>query len=170
MRNLGDDAYVLRLMGESMKKEGFRVWLRDHHLNTETELKLDEATLYPFRRKGDVGMDSGRFEIVYKMTKSSIPGRLTPDDATETPSLKLYPNPARASDIKLLLRSMAPGVYTIQLLDMLGREVATSSLEHRSINGDYTILKGIRLAPGQYILRLLDADKQLKETMRMMVE
>jgi hypothetical protein len=58
----------------------------------------------------------------------------------------------------------------VQVLDMLGREVATSSLEHKSINGEYRVLKGKRLSPGQYILKLIDADKQLKETLRMMVE
>ena len=170
MRNLGNDSYILRLMGESMKKEGFRVWMRDRHLNTETELKLDEATLYPFRRTGDVGIDSGRFEIIYRMAKTSTSGTLTPDDVTETPSVKLYPNPARASDIRLSLRAITPGTYTIQVLDLSGRLVAVKSIEHGSSSGEYPVIAGLQLSRGQYILRLMDADKQLKETLWMMVE
>jgi hypothetical protein len=170
MRNLGDDAYVLRLMPESLKKDGFRVWLKDRHLNTATELKTEGENLYPFRRTGDVGIDSARFEIVYRMTKTSTLGTLTPEDATETPSAKLYPNPARASDIKLSLHAMAPGSYRVQILDLSGRLVAVMSLEHGSAHGEYPVMAGIRLSRGQYIVRLMDADNQLKETLRMMVE
>jgi hypothetical protein len=72
--------------------------------------------------------------------------------------------------MKLSLRAMAPGAYKVQVLDMLGREVATGSLEHKSINGEYRVLKGKRLSPGQYIIILVDADKQPKETLRMVVE
>jgi hypothetical protein len=170
MRNLGDDAYVLRLVPESLKKEGFRVWLKDRHLNITTELKTEGENLYPFRRTGDTGIDSGRFEIVYRMTKTSTPGTLTPDGVTETPSAKLYPNPASASDIKLSLRAMAPGKYTIHVLDISGRLVAVNSLEHSSLHGEYPEMSGLRLSSGQYIIRLIDTDKQLKETFRMVVE
>jgi hypothetical protein len=38
------------------------------------------------------------------------------------------------------------------------------------MNGEYRVLKGKRLSPGQYILKLLDAYKQPKETLRMVVE
>lgn len=62
------------------------------------------------------------------------------------------------------------GSYTVQVQDMTGRLVATSKLEHTSINGKYRVLQATRLSPGQYILRLLDAYKQPKEKLRMMVE
>jgi hypothetical protein len=154
MRNLGDDPYVLRLIGESLTKDGFRAWLKDRHLKTETEVKSDGELLYPFRRTGDAGIDSGRFEIVYRTTPKSTGGTVTPDDASETPIVRLFPNPSKTGDMKLSLRAMAPGAYTVQVLDMLGREVATSSLEHKSINGEYRVLKGTRLSPGQYLIRL----------------
>jgi hypothetical protein len=170
MRNLGDDAYVLRLIGASLTRDGFRAWLKDRHLKTETELKVDGELLYPFRRTGDAGIDSGRFEIVYRTTPTATGGTVTPDDASETEGVRLYPNPSKTGDVKLLLRAMAPGAYTVQVLDMLGREVATGSLEHTSINGEYRVLKGRRLSPGQYIIRLKDAYEQLKGTIRMVVE
>jgi hypothetical protein len=53
---------------------------------------------------------------------------------------------------------------------MTGRLVATSTLEHRSVNGEYRVLSGRLLSQGQYLVRVIDADKQLKETLRMMVE
>jgi hypothetical protein len=170
MRNLGDDPYVLRLIGESLTKDGFRAWLKDRHLKTETELKVDGELLYPFRRTGDAGIDSGRFEIVYRTTPKSTGGTVTPDDASETPSVKLFPNPSKTGDVKLSLRAMAPGAYTVQVLDMTGREVATGAISHETMNGEYRVLKGKRLSPGQYIIRLIDANKQPKETLSMVVE
>jgi hypothetical protein len=53
---------------------------------------------------------------------------------------------------------------------MLGREVATGAISHQTMNGEYRMPKGKRLSPGQYIIRLIDADKQPKETLRMVVE
>jgi hypothetical protein len=97
-------------------------------------------------------------------------GTLTPDDAQENPSVRLHPNPGKSSALKLVLRAIPSGSYTVQVLDMTGRLVATSILEHTSINGEYRVLQGTRLSPGQYILRMLDAYKQPKETLRMVVE
>jgi hypothetical protein len=84
--------------------------------------------------------------------------------------VKLFPNPSKTGDVKLSLRAMAPGAYTVQVLDMLGREVATGSLEHKSINGEYQLLKGKRLSPGQYIIRLMGEDLLPVQTLRMVVE
>jgi hypothetical protein len=125
---------------------------------------------YPFKLTGNAATDSTRFEIVYQRTSGSTSGTVTPDDASETPSVRLFPNPSKTGDVKLSLRAMTPGSYTVQVLDMTGRLVATSMLEHLSVNGEYRVLQGRLLSPGQYILRLIDADKQLKETLRMMVE
>jgi hypothetical protein len=56
--------------------------------------------------------------------------------------------------VKLSLRAMAPGAYSVHVLDMTGRLVATTSLQHRSVNGEYRILEGRKLSPGKYIIRL----------------
>jgi hypothetical protein len=154
MRNLGDDAYVLRILPTNMSKEGFTAWLKDRHLNKETSLKTDDETLYPFRRTGDLGIDSSRFEIVYRLSKPANAGTLTPDDAAGEIAPRLYPNPAKSADVKLSLGSLAPGRYEVQVLDISGRSVMTRSIEHLSSTGAYQILKGQKLATGQYLIRL----------------
>jgi hypothetical protein len=53
---------------------------------------------------------------------------------------------------------------------MTGRLIATSTLEHRSVNGEYRVLQGRHLSSGQYVVRLISADKQFKETLRMVLE
>jgi hypothetical protein len=65
---------------------------------------------------------------------------------------------------------MVPGTYAVQILDMTGRLVTTTTLNHRSVNGEYRILEGRLLSPGTYIIKLSDQNKQPKETLRLVVE
>jgi hypothetical protein len=170
MRNLGTDAYVLRILPTNMRKEGFTAWLKDRHLNKETVLRTDDETLYPFRRTGDQGIDSSRFEIVYRLSKPANSSTLTPDVAAGGIAPRLYPNPAKAADVKLSLGSLAPGRYEVQVVDMSGRLVLSKSLEHLSVKGEYRFQQGRKLAPGTYIIRVSDMQLQLKETLRLVVE
>jgi hypothetical protein len=162
MRNLGDEAYMLRILPTNMNKEGFTAWLKDRHLNKDTSLKLDAETLYPFRRTGDPGIDSSRFEIIYRLSKPVNAGTLTPDDAAGEIEPRLYPNPAKAEDVKLSLGSLAPGRYEVQVLDISGRSVMTRSIDHLSNTSDYQIMKGQKLSPGQYLIRLSHNGKVLE--------
>jgi hypothetical protein len=161
MRNLGDDAYVLRILPTNMSKEGFTAWLKDRHLNQETSLKTDDETLYPFRRTGDINIDSSRFEIVYRLSKPTNAVTLTPDDTAGEMAPRLYPNPAKGTAVKLSLGSLAPGRYEVQVLDMSGRLVMKKSIEHLSANTSYRILQGQKLAPAQYIVRIYSDDRPL---------
>jgi hypothetical protein len=154
-----------------MRDRYVKAWLKDNVLKREVEINMNQPTDYDFIGTGRSDWDSTRFEIVY--VEAGRPGTgvtLEPDDDAETPSVKLYPNPSKTAEVKLSLRAMTPGAYTVQVLDMTGRLVATSTLDHRSVNGEYRVIQGRLLSPGQYIVRLIDADKQLKETLRMMVE
>ena len=161
MRNIGDDAYVLRILPTNMSKEGFTAWLKDRHLNKETALKTDDETLYPFRRTGDLGIDSSRFEIVYRLFKPTNAGTLTPDDAAGEMAPRLYPNPAKSADVKLSLGSLAPGRYEVEVLDMSGRALWKKSIEHLSSNTVHEILQGHKLAAGQYLVRISLNDRPL---------
>ena len=161
MRNLGDDAYVLRILPTNMNKEGFTAWLKDRHLNKETALKTDDETLYPFRRTGDLGIDSSRFEIVYRLSKPTNTGTLTPDNAAGEIAPRLYPNPAKGTDVKLSLGSLTPGRYDVQVLDMSGRLMLKRSIDHASANAGHPILQGQKLAPGQYLIRISSNDRPL---------
>jgi hypothetical protein len=161
MRNLGDDAYVLRILPTNINKEGFTAWLKDRHLNKQTSLKLDDETIYPFRRTGDLGIDSSRFEIVYRLSKPTNAGTITPDDATGEMPPRLYPNPAKGAEVKLSLGSLTSGRYEVQVLDMSGRSVMRRSIEHISISTTHRILQGKKLATGQYIIRISSNDRPL---------
>jgi hypothetical protein len=60
-------------------------------------------------------------------------------------------------------------MYTVQVLDMTGRLVATSTLEHRSVNGEYRVLQGRLLSPGKYLLRL-SLEGRLVQTLQLIHE
>jgi hypothetical protein len=171
MSGVGDQTLLVHINPSGMRDRYVKAWLKDNVLKREVEINMSQPFDYDFIGTGRSDWDSTRFEIVY--VEAGRPGTgvtLEPDDAAETPSVKLYPNPSKTAEVKLSLRAVAPGSYTVQVLDMTGRLVATSMLEHRSVNGEYRVLQGRLLAPGQYIVRLINADKQLKETLRMMVE
>ena len=171
MSGVGDQTLLVHINPTGMRDRYVKAWLKDNVLKREIEINMSQPTDYDFIGTGRSDWDSTRFEIVY--VEAGRPGTgmtLEPDEVAEKPSVKLYPNPSKTAEVKLSLRAMTPGVYSVQLLDMTGRLVATSTLEHRSVNGEYRVLQGRLLSPGQYIVRLIDADKQLKETLRMMVE
>ena len=154
-----------------MRDRYVKAWLKDNVLKREVEVNMSTPTDYDFIGTGSASWDSTRFEIVYEEADRPATGvTLDPDDAAEQPSVKLYPNPSKTAEVKLSLRAIAPGSYTIQVLDMTGRLVSTAALNHRSMNGEYRIQEGRRLTPGTYIIRLSDQHKQLKETVRLMVD
>jgi hypothetical protein len=170
MRNLGDDAYVLRILPTNMNKEGFTAWLKDRHLNQETSIKLDEEILYSFRRTGDPGIDSSRFEIVYRLSKPTNAGTLTSDDAAGEMAPRLYPNPAKSADVKLSLGSLAPGRYEVEVLDMSGRLVLKKTIDHQSLIVVHSIFGKVKPASGLYTIIVTEPKNQLKETLRLVVE
>jgi hypothetical protein len=171
MSGVGDETLVVRIDPRGMRDRYVQAWLKDNVLKRQVELNMNAPTDYDFIGTGSATWDSTRFEIVYvEAGRPSTGVTLEPDDAAEQPSVKLYPNPSKSSDVKLSLRAMVPGTYSVHVLDMTGRLVATTALQHRSVNGEYRILEGRLLSPGTYIIKLSDQNKQPKETLRLVVE
>ncbi len=155
MSGVGDQTLIVRVDPRGMRDRYVQAWLKDNVLKRQIEINMNAPTDYDFIGTGSAAWDSTRFEIVYvEAGRPSTGVTLEPDDAAEQPSVKLYPNPSKAADVKLSLRAMAPGTYSVHVLDMTGRLVVTTSLQHRSVNGEYRILEGRHLSPGKYIIRL----------------
>ena len=171
MSGVGDQTLIVRIDPRGMRDRYVQAWLKDNVLKRQVEINMNAPTDYDFIGTGSASWDSTRFEIVYvEAGRPSTGVTLEPDNAAEQPSVKLYPNPSKSADVKLSLRAMAPGAYSVHVLDMTGRLVATTSLQHRSVNGEYRILEERLLSPGTYIIRLSDQNKQPKETFRLVVE
>ena len=171
MSGVGDQTLIVRVDPRGMRDRYVKAWLKDNVLKRQVELNMSAPTDYDFIGTGSAAWDSTRFEIVYlEAGRPSTGVTLEPDDAAEQPSVKLYPNPAKSADVKLSLRAMAPGTYSVHVLDMTGRLVAMRTLDHRSLNGEYRILEGRLLSPGTYIIKLSNQNKQPKETLRLVVD
>ena len=155
MSGVGDQTLIVRIDPRGMRDRYVQAWLKDNVLKRQIEINMNAPADYDFIGTGSASWDSTRFEIVYvEAGRPSTGVTLEPDDAAEAPSVKLYPNPSKSADVKLSLRAMTPGTYSIQVLDMTGRLVATTGINHRSLNGEYRILEGRRLSPGKYLIRL----------------
>jgi hypothetical protein len=171
MSGVGEQTLIVRIDPRGMRDRYVQAWLKDNVLKRQVEINMNAPTDYDFIGTGSATWDSTRFEIVYvEAGRPSTGLTLEPDDAAEQPSVKLYPNPSKSAEVKLSLRAMAPGAYSVHVLDMKGRLVATTTLNHRSVNGEYRILEGRLLSSGNYIIRLSDQNKQTKETLRLVVE
>ena len=163
MSGVGDQTLIVRVDPRGMRDRYVQAWLKDNVLKRQIELVMSTPTDYDFIGTGSAAWDSTRFETVYvEAGRPSTGVTLEPDDAAEEPSVKLYPNPSKSADVKLSLRAMAPGNYSVQVLDMTGRLVATSTLDHRSMNGEYRILEGRLLSPGKYLIRLSQSGTPVK--------
>ena len=155
MSGIGEQLLMARIEPRGMENRYVKAWLKDKVLDREVEINRSTPLDYEFIGTGSAALDSTRFELVFVEAGRPTTGQtLEPDDASEQPSVKLYPNPSKSIDVKLSLRAMAPGTYSVHVLDMTGRLVATTSLQHRSVNGEYRILEGRKLSPGKYIIRL----------------
>jgi hypothetical protein len=171
MSGVGSQTLVLKVDPQGMRDRYVQAWLKDKVLKRQIEINMNAPTDYDFIGTGSAAWDSTRFELVFiEAGRPSTGVTLEPDGAAEQPSVKLYPNPSKSADVKLSLRAVAPGAYSVQVLDMTGRLVTTTTLNHRSVNGEYRILEGRLLSPGTYIIKLSDQNKQPKETLRLVVD
>jgi hypothetical protein len=161
MSGVGDKTLVLRIDPRGMEKRFVKAWLRDKVLKREEEVNMIRGLDYDFIGTGRSDWDSTRFELVYvEAGRPSTGGvALEPDGGEGSPSVRLYPNPTRMAQVRLSLRSLPAGAYTVQLLDMTGRLVATEKLDHRSPNGEYRLLQGRQLSPGKYLVRLVEGNR-----------
>jgi len=163
MSGVGSQTLVLKVDPQGMRDRYVQAWLKDKVLKRQIEINMNAPTDYDFIGSGSAAWDSTRFELVFiEAGRPSTGVTLEPDAAAEEPSIKLYPNPSKSADVKLSLQAMVPGTYAVQILDMTGRLVTTTTLNHRSVNGEYRILEGRLLSPGTYLIRLSQSGTPVK--------
>ena len=157
MGSVGVQQRVLRLDPRGMADKYVKAWLKDRLLHTETEIDMSKGLDYSFTGTGNSTTDSSRFELVFvEAGRPTTGGTALEPGGGVNPSVRLYPNPSRSTDVRLSLRSIPAGQYRVEVLDMSGRTVARSRFTHRGDNGEYRVLEGRRLSPGRYIVRLID--------------
>ena len=167
-RSLGTSAYLLRLRVDGLKREGFTAWLKDGYLKQQVALDLEGETLYEFRRTGDAGVDSGRFEILYR--KMATAATASPEPASDMRGgIRLYPNPSKYGDVRLSLRGMPAGTYHVQVMDVLGRVLGNDKLQHPEGGGSYRLPKWGKPSTGRYVVRVTNQDG-LAHTLQLIVE
>ena len=170
MGGVGSQQMVLRMDPKGMEGHNVKAWLKDNHLKKETGIDMSKGLEYSFSGTGNAAADSTRFELVFiESGRPSTGINLDTDDAAAQSSVRLYPNPSKSADVTLSLRAMAPGAYEVHILDMTGRLVSASTLDHRSTNAEYRIVEGRLLSPGKYLIRLSQSGT-LVQTLQFILE
>jgi hypothetical protein len=164
MGSVGSQQRILRIDPRGMADRYVKAWLKDRHLNTETEVDMSKGLDYAFTGTGAAATDLERFELVFVEAGRPTMGgtAFEPGTGDEKPSVRLYPNPSGSSDVRLSLRSMPAGIYLVQVVDLKGSLLMNSRITHGGRNEEYRFLKGRRLPPGRYIVRLIDGKGAVK--------
>jgi hypothetical protein len=136
--------------------------LKDRHLNQEWEVDMARGLDFEFTGTGSFSTDSSRFELVFAEAGRPATGGMAFEPGGNGPArVRLYPNPARSSDVRLSLQSMPAGDYEVQVLDITGRVVVVNRFTYGGMKDEVRFLKGRRLAPGRYLVRLVEGAKQV---------
>ena len=155
MGTVGVQRFNIRFDPRGMSDKFVKAWLKHNHLKKETEVDMKDGLDYDFTGTGQPATDSIRFELVFVGSGRVGSGQtLEPDDATGSSGVKLYPNPRRSSDLWLSLQSMPSGRYDIEVVDVAGRLMMSERIGHISVSQKHQILRGKKLLPGNYMIRI----------------
>ncbi|SHJ21630.1 Por secretion system C-terminal sorting domain-containing protein, partial [Mesonia phycicola] len=124
---------------------GVRVYLKDNYLNTSVEI-TNQASSVSFQVDDAIAesIASNRFEIMFEeetLSSGSI-------DAT---NIAVYPNPLTGNELSIQLSSAITGEVSIQLFDILGKNVFTAT---QDANTSTITLENLNLNSGVYLLKL----------------
>jgi hypothetical protein len=162
MGTVGAQKFNLRLDPIGMTDKYVKAWLKDKHLKQETEVDMNGGLDYDFSGTGQPATDSTRFELVFVESGRPAFGQTPePQDVAGLAGVKLYPNPRRSTDLWLSLRSLETGRYDVQVVDMSGRLVMREYVLHVSGRPEHQILRGKKLSPGQYMIRISSEGRPL---------
>ena len=162
MGTVGAQKFNLRLDPIGMTDKYVKAWLKDKHLKQETEVDMNGGLDYDFSGTGQPATDSTRFELVFVESGRPASGQTPePQDVAGLAGVKLYPNPRRFTDLWLSLRSLETGRYDVQVVDMSGRLVMREYVLHSSGSPEHQILRGKKLSPGQYMIRISSEGRPL---------
>ena len=80
----------------------------------------------------------------------------------KTPAgMYVFPNPVSGNHIGLQMNSMPAGVYTIKLINNLGQEINTTSINHAGGTANHSITIHSSLPSGTYQATITGPEKKL---------
>jgi len=175
--NLGQmrvQQYQLEFIPDQLEQPGMQAFLEDNYLHTATPVSLREPTIIKFGVVNIPGSyASNRFRLVFRSQRQPGTVPVANSDSKGTPvdtgnkvtaqdiikinpaAITVYPNPVIDKVLKIKFQSQPLAVYDIQLMNNLGEQVYSGSIQ--LTNSD--MIKSVKLAesipPGIYQLSVV---------------
>ncbi len=156
--------YVLQIFtGRVRENMPVRGWLTDKYLGTQTEVNLNDTTLYHFTAGSDTASYRSRFMLVFSrsakagviasLSGSAQAGSLLPA------AVQVYPNPVRGGRVTLRYGGLAAGSYGVSVYSRAGQPLYQKQITAGKDGAaqSETLRLGSSLPQGSYTLTLTDS-------------
>jgi len=100
----------------------------------------------------------------FEVSKSVIPAFEVVSDA------KIFPNPTSGNQFNVLFESQKPGKYTMLFTDLAGRTVASKVVMIGKVKQTEAFNLTSKAAKGTYLLKVLNENKQLSFSERVVLQ
>jgi hypothetical protein len=182
---LRQQPYTLQIFAKNFAFMPFmHAWLADKYLNTNTEINLNDTTLFSFTPNPDTNSYRNRFMLVLKrqLTATPIPVTKATNEnepnttgvansmAVTTGSINLYPNPVtEAKDVMIRFNKMAKGNYEVTVYGANGQKLLSKKIQDNGGNNLYSLRANAFWAAGIYTVTVLNEDSKKLTVLKMVV-
>lgn len=155
--------YTLKLNTENFSFNGTATFY-DLFLGTQTNIALDGSVFeYPFAVTTDATTQGTRFKITFTAA-------LGINTFANNEGISAYPNPVSKSEtLNINMGTLAKGNYAYRLVNMIGQEVQTGTIENNTSNQEPSITFSKAINSGLYVVELTDDSKSV-HTLRIIIK
>lgn len=182
---LRQQPYTLQIFAKNFAFMPFmHAWLADKYLNTNTEINLNDTTLFSFTPNPDTNSYRNRFMLVLKRQLIATPIPVTkatnenePNTigiansiAVTTGSISLYLNPVtEAKDVMIRFNKVDKGNYEVTVYGANGQKLLSKKIQHNGGNNLYSLRADAFWAAGIYTLTVLNEDSKKITALKLVV-
>ena len=146
--NLQAQTYTLVFTASNMATVNATALLQDAYLGTATPIDLSGATTVSFTVDANAASKAAnRFKIVFA-AKPIVP------TATKA-GIVVAPNPIEGSSMQVQFTNQAAGVYTVQVLNMQGKVITTTTVNHAGGSSNQVVAISSKIATGMYKVAII---------------
>jgi hypothetical protein len=128
-------------------------------------LDLGTLTVLPYKLTGTVwqtsDMANGNLLVTNAKGNNNKPiDLITRTDAPNSSKINIYPNPVTNNQFVIQFNELAAGTYTVQVTDVMGRQVVQQNVNVSGDNQAQTIRMSSGVAKGVYLVKVSDQNSK----------
>lgn len=166
LSNTSQANYRFEISSENFRPAiGYKAFLQDAYLNTETQLSLNGTNTVNFTVDANAASTGQRFRIVFR---ADVATSVRDNDAAKW--MKIYPNPVAAgSPLQVEFKNRTAGKYNFVLYNAAGMQVHNAQLVHAGGNAVSKLDVPASLSKGVYVATVTD-EKGNKQELKITIQ